>query len=63
MSINRPALYTFLLIQLSEVNAWRSRKGALHQRPNDFDPTRYASFSVKEVVEDPVDAEHIHEYV
>ena len=45
------------------MNEWRSRKGALHQRPADFDPSRYVSFSVKEVVEDPVDAEHIHDYV
>lgn len=45
------------------MEAWRQRKGALHERPADFDAERYASFSVKEVVEDPVDSEHIHEYV
>jgi hypothetical protein len=31
--------------------------------PKDFDPSRYASFSVKEVVEEPVAHEHIHDYV
>ena len=31
--------------------------------PKDFDPTRYASFSVKEVVEEPVAREVIHDYV
>ena len=31
--------------------------------PKDFDATRYASFSVREVVEEPVNQEHIHEYV
>ena len=31
--------------------------------PKDFDQTRYASFSVREVVEEPVNQEHIHEYV
>jgi len=30
--------------------------------PKDFDPTRYASFSVKEVVEEPVAHEVIHDY-
>merc|ERR1739838_100044 len=48
---------------LSDVNNWRSLKGALHNRPADFDPSRYVSFSVKEVVEDPVDVAHIHDYV
>ena len=57
------ALYIYLLMQLSEIDQWRARKGALHQKPADFDPTRYASFSTQEVVEDPVDQEHIHEYV
>lgn len=50
-------------IQLQEVEAWRSKKGALHVAPKDFDPSRYASFSVREVVEEPVNAEQIHEYV
>ena len=31
--------------------------------PKDFDPSRYASFSVKEVVEEPVAQEHINDYV
>lgn len=53
----------FALTQISEIDAWRARKGALHQRPADFDPSRYISFSTKEVVEDPVDQQHIHEYV
>ena len=51
------------LTELREVEAWRSRKGALHSQPRDFDPSRYASFSVKEVVEEPVAHEHIHDYV
>lgn len=48
---------------MREVEEWRSRKGALHNRPKDFDPSRYASFSVKEVVEEPVASEHINDYV
>lgn len=52
-----------LLMQLSQVDQWRQTKGALHVRPKDFDPSRYASFSVREVVEEPVNSEHIHEYV
>jgi len=48
---------------LTEVERWRAVKGALRQRPADFDPSRYASFSTREVVEDPVDHQHIHEYV
>ena len=55
--------YLIYFIKISDVDAWRSRKGALHQRPADFDPSRYVSFSTKEVVEDPVAQEHIHEYV
>ena len=51
------------MIQMSEVEAWRGRKGAVHHRPADFDPTRYVSFSTREVVEDPVAQEHIHDYV
>lgn len=39
------------------------KKGALHQQPADFDPSRYASFSTKEVVEEPVEQEQIHDYV
>ena len=31
--------------------------------PKGFDPSRYASFSVKEAVEEPVNSEHIHDYV
>ena len=54
---------TFYFTQVSDMEAWRQRKGALHERPADFEAERYASFSVKEVVEDPVDSEHIHEYV
>jgi hypothetical protein len=50
-------------MQVQEVEAWRAKKGALHAPPRDFDPSRYASFSVREVVEEPVPAEHIHEYV
>jgi hypothetical protein len=49
-------------MQLGQVDQWRQQKGALHVRPKDFDPTRYASFSVREVVEEPVNAEHVHEY-
>ncbi len=48
---------------MSEVEQWKAKRGALHSRPRDFDPTRYVSFSVKEAVEEPVDAQHIHEYV
>jgi hypothetical protein len=44
------------MIQLQEVEAWRARKGAFHNPPKDFDPSRYASFSVREVVEEPVAA-------
>ena len=51
------------LTQIAEIDAWRARKGRLHERPADFDPSRYVSFSTKEVVEDPVDHQHIHEYV
>jgi hypothetical protein len=50
-------------MQLSEVEQWKAKKGALHARPKDFDPSRYASFSVREVVEEPVNSEHINEYV
>lgn len=50
-------------MQLYEVDQWRQQKGALHTQPKDFDPSRYASFSVREVVEEPVNSEHIHEYV
>ena len=53
----------YILFKLSEVDVWRTRKGAVHQRPADFDPSRYVSFSTKEVVEEPVAQEHIHEYV
>lgn len=53
---------TYWEMQLSEVEQWRQKKGALHVQPKDFDPTRYASFSVREVVEEPVNGEHIHEY-
>lgn len=53
---------TPLPIQLHEVEQWRQKKGALHVMPKDFDPSRYASFSVREVVEEPVNGEHIHEY-
>lgn len=42
---------------------WKQKKGALHVRPTDFDPSRYASFSVREVVEEPVEGEQIHQYV
>lgn len=42
---------SFLNIKLQEVEAWRARKGALHAPPKDFDPSRYGSFSVREVVE------------
>jgi len=45
------------------VEGLKNIKGALHVRPKDFDPTRYVSISVKEVVEEPVDSQHIHEYV
>lgn len=31
--------------------------------PRDFDPSRYASFSVKESVEEPVASEQITDYV
>ena len=48
---------------MRDVEDWRARKGALHARPKDFDPSRYASFSVKEVVEEPVAQEHINDYV
>jgi len=50
-------------MKISDVETWRARTGALHQRPRDFDPSRYASFSVKEAVEEPVAHEHIHDYV
>ena len=50
-------------IQLSEVERWRAVNRPLHQRPVDFDPSRYISFSTREVVEEPVDNQHIHEYV
>ena len=56
-------LYLFLLIKIADLEKWRATKGSLHNRPADFDPSRYASFSTKEVVEDPVDQEHIHDYV
>jgi hypothetical protein len=45
------------------VERWRTVKGALRARPADFDPSRYASFSTKEVVEDPVEQQNIHDYV
>ncbi|CAM6001734.1 unnamed protein product [Sphagnum balticum] len=48
---------------MSEVEQWKAKRGALHSRPRDFDPTRYVSFSVKEAVEEPVDAQHIHDLV
>ena len=48
---------------MREVEGWRTKKGAFHAPPKDFDPSRYASFSVREVVEEPVNQEHIHEYV
>ena len=48
---------------MRELEQWRARNGALHQRPANFDPTRYASFSVREVVEEPVESEQIHQYV
>ena len=48
---------------MRDVEDWRARKGALHTMPKDFDPSRYASFSVKEVVEEPVAQEHINDYV
>ena len=60
---NKYATVSSTITQLSEIDQWRTRKGALHQRPADFDPSRYVSFSNKEVVEDPVDQQHIHEYV
>ena len=50
-------------MQLQDLEAWRARNGAMHAPPKDFDPSRYASFSVREVVEEPVNQEHIHEYV
>lgn len=50
-------------MQLHEVEQWKKTKGALHTMPKDFDPSRYASFSVREAVEEPVNSEHIHEYV
>jgi hypothetical protein len=50
-------------MQIREVEQWRSKRGALHTMPKDFDPSRYASFSVKEVVEEPVNQEVIHDYV
>ena len=31
--------------------------------PSDFDPYRYISFSTREVVEEPVAQEYIHDYV
>jgi hypothetical protein len=45
------------------VERWRNIKGVLRSRPADFDANRYASFSTKEVVEDPVDQQNIPEYV
>jgi hypothetical protein len=39
---------------VAELEQWKQKKGALHVRPKDFDPSRYASFSVREVVEEPV---------
>jgi hypothetical protein len=51
------------VIKLREVEQWRAQRGALQTRPKDFDPSRYASFSVKEVVEEPVAQDHIHDYV
>jgi hypothetical protein len=48
---------------LREIEAHRARFGALKTRPVDFDPSRYVSFSTREVVEEPVDHEQIHEYV
>lgn len=50
-------------MKVSDVELWRQRKGALHQPPRDFDPSRYASFSVREAVEEPVAHEVIHDYV
>jgi hypothetical protein len=49
--------------QLREIEAARARFGALRQKPVDFDPSRYVSFSTREVVEEPVDQQQIHEYV
>ena len=43
-----------------ELDQWKHKNGTLHSRPKDFDPSRYVSFSVKEVVEEPVPVEHIH---
>ena len=54
---------TSRIIQVRTIEDWRARNGALHHMPKDFDPSRYASFSVKEVVEEPVNQEHIHQYV
>ena len=48
---------------MQEVEQWRQAKGVLHAPPKGFDPSRYASFSVREAVEEPVNSEHIHEYV
>lgn len=42
---------------------WRAVNRPLTQRPADFDPSRYVSFSTREVVEEPVDQQNIHEYV
>jgi len=50
-------------MQLGQVEHWRQQRAPLHVRPKDFDPSRYASFSVREAVEEPVNSEHIHEYV
>jgi len=35
----------------------------LKSRPVDFDPSRYVSFSTREVVEEPVEQQVIHDYV
>lgn len=61
--VDRTRIVTPSLTQTQEVEAWRARKGALHAPPRDFDPSRYASFSVREVVEEPVASEYINDYV
>lgn len=63
LKAKKPPQYNLILVQVSEVEAWKGRKGALRQRPADFDPSRYISFSTREVVEEPVASEHIHDYV
>lgn len=40
-------LVVVLLTQVHEVERWRQAKGVLHVQPKGFDPTRYASFSVR----------------